>query len=218
MGQRREPRKEVKLPVRIFGTDANGKTFSENVFTVNVSREGAKLTGLQAQVKANEIIGMVYGQSKGRFCVKWAGQPGTPFEGQIGLQNVAPEKSIWDFPLPAPGIDEYGRHSKGTERRKHPRLKCTNSVELHAQGEGAPIWGKAVELSLGGCFIEMPMPLKEGTKLKVGLWIKETKLWAMARVVGSRPGFGIGIRFTEISEEDLERLKQFLQSITRISM
>ena len=218
MGQRREPRKEVRLPVRIFGTDANGKPFSENVFTENVSHEGAKLTGVQAQVKAGEIIGMTYSQTKGRFTLRWVGQPGTPQAGQIGLQNVAPEKSIWDFPLPAPGIDEYGRHSMGTERRKHPRLKCTNSVELQAKGEAAPIWGKAVDLSIGGCFIEMPMPLKEGTKLKVGLWIKETKLWATARVASSRPGFGIGIQFTEISEEDTERLKQFLKSITRMPL
>jgi hypothetical protein len=36
MGQRREARKEVRLPVRIFGTDAAGRTFSENVFTVDV--------------------------------------------------------------------------------------------------------------------------------------------------------------------------------------
>ena len=94
MGQRREPRKEVKVPVRIFGTDVNGKTFSENLFTVNVSREGAKLEGVRPPIKVGETIGMVHGQSKGRFCVKWVGEPGTAQEGQIGLQNVSPEKSI----------------------------------------------------------------------------------------------------------------------------
>ena len=50
MGQRREPRKELKVPVRIFGTDVNGKTFSENLFTVNVSREGAKLEGVRPPI------------------------------------------------------------------------------------------------------------------------------------------------------------------------
>jgi hypothetical protein len=218
MGQRQEPRKEVKLPVRIFGTDIHGKTFSENLFTVNVSREGARLEAVRPQIKVGETIGLVHGQSKGRFCVKWAGQPGTAQEGQIGLQNVSPEKSIWEIALPDPGPDEYGRQSVGSERRKYPRLKCVNSIELRAHGDEAPIWGKASDLSLGGCFIEMPIPLKEGTKLKLVLWIKETKLKVAARVASSRPGFGIGVQFTEISNEDMACLKDYLKSMTRLSI
>jgi hypothetical protein len=147
MGQRQEPRKEIRLPVRIFGTDDHGRAFSENVFTVDISRGGAKLTGVQSQIKPGEIIGMAYGHRKGRFLVKWVRQPPTSREGQIGLQNASPEKSIWDFPLPHAGIDEFGRQSAGAERRKHPRLKSDNSVELHPQGEVAPTWGKATDLS-----------------------------------------------------------------------
>src|SRR5713226_4326650 len=111
MGQRREPRKEIRLPVRIFGTDDHGRVFSENVFTVDISRGGAKLTGVQSQVKPGEIIGMAHERSKGRFLVKWAGQPHTPQEGQIGLQNASPEKFTWDFPLPDSAIDEFGQQS-----------------------------------------------------------------------------------------------------------
>jgi hypothetical protein len=218
MGQRREPRKASTLPVRIFGTDANGRPFSENVSTINVSHQGAAISGVKAQIKVGEIIGMTYRDTKARFCVKWVGQSGTPHAGQIGVLHLSPEKSLWDFPLPAPGIDEYGRHLMGTERRQHARLKCVNSIELHPGGATAPIWGKAVDLSAGGCFVEMPIPLSTGTKLKIGLWIDETKLWATAKVVNSRPGFGIGIQFTEIAPEDLERLKRFLQRITRIPM
>lgn len=216
MGQRREPRKDLKVPVRIFGTDAEGRPFSENVSTLNVSREGAKLAGLKAKIKSGEVVGMAYGAVKGRFCVKWTGVEGTPVEGQVGLQNIAPEKPFWDFPLPAPGMDEFGRHSKGTERRKHARLKCMNSVELYPEGESTKVWGKASDLSLGGCFVEMPMPLKQGTKLKIVLWIKEEKLHVKGKVVSSRPGFGVGIQFNEISPDDAARLKQFLQSITRL--
>ena len=218
MGQRREPRKDLTVPVRIFGTDAAGRPFSENVSTVNVSREGAKLSGLRAKIKSGEIVGLAYGTIKGRFCVKWTGGAGTPAEGQVGLQNVAPEKPFWDFPLPAPGLDEYGRHSKGSERRKHPRLKCVNSVELYPEGDSAKVWGKASDLSLGGCFVEMPMPLKEGTKLKIVLWVRDEKLIVKGKVVSSRPGFGVGIEFSEITPEDTARLRQFLQSITRLPM
>jgi hypothetical protein len=218
MGQRREPRKVISVPVRIFGTDAGGRPFSENVATLNVSKEGAAIAGVKAQIKVGEIVGLTYGKNKGRFCVKWVGQFGTPRAGRVGLVNVSPEKTMWDFPLPSPSFDEFGRQAMGAERRKHTRLKCVNSAELHPGGDTAPIWGKAIDLSMGGCFVEMPIPLAVGTKLKLGLWIKDTKLWATAKVVNSRPGFGIGIEFAEISPEDAERLKEFLQGMTRIPM
>lgn len=48
MGQRREPRKAVEVSVRIFGTDAGGKIFSQSVTTVDVSRNGLRLCGVQA--------------------------------------------------------------------------------------------------------------------------------------------------------------------------
>jgi len=216
MGQRREPRKDLKVPVRVFGTDTQGKPFSENLTTLNVSARGIKVGGLQASVKSGEIVGITYGTQKSRFTIRWVGMAGSAEAGQLGLENISPEKPFWDFPLPAPGIDEYGRHSKGTERRKHPRLKCLNSIELYPEGESSKVWGKAADLSLGGCFVEMPMPLKEGTKLKVVLWIQDQKLLAKGKVVSSRPGFGVGIQFNEIGPEDLTRLKQFLQSITRL--
>jgi PilZ domain-containing protein len=215
MGQRREPRKDLKVPVRVFGTDIHGKPFSENLNTHNVSNRGARVGGLQANIKPGEIIGMTYGTQKSRFTVRWVGG-GDSDARQLGLENASPEKPFWDFPLPAPGMDEFGRHSKGTERRKHSRLKCLNSIELYPEGEGSKIWGKAVDLSMGGCFVEMPMPLKEGTKLKIILWVKDEKLLIKGKVVSSRPGFGIGVQYTEIGQDEALRLRQFLQSITRL--
>ena len=159
MGQRREPRKAVILPVRIFGTDAHGRPFSENVSTLNVSRDGTALSGVKAEIKVGEIIGLSYGKNKGRFRVAWVGQPATPHIGRVGLINVSPEKPLWEFPLPEPALDEFSRHSMGSDRRRQARLKCVNSVELHQGGAAAPIWGKAVDLSVGGCFVEMPIPL-----------------------------------------------------------
>src|SRR2546427_13165762 len=62
----------------------------------------------------------------------------------------------------------------------------------------------------------MPIPLKQGTTIKMALWLKETKLWVAANVVSSRPGFGIGLQFSEMPEEDSNRLKEFLQSVSRL--
>ena len=115
MGKRREPRKEIRVPVRIFGTDRGGQIFSEKVFTVNVSQQGVELSGVQAEPNVDEIVGMTYGVTKVHFRVKWVGQPGTAKAGRLGLLNLSPEKSLWDFALPPPGFDEAVRNAEIAE-------------------------------------------------------------------------------------------------------
>jgi c-di-GMP-binding flagellar brake protein YcgR len=88
-------------------------------------------------------------------------------------------------------------------------------VEVYPTGENAPIRTRTADLSLGGCFLEMPNPLPKGTKIRIALWVKEFKLWANAEVVSSTPGFGIGARFTEMTEQDRNQLQQFLESVVR---
>ncbi len=215
MGQRREPRSEITLPVRIFGTDAAGQVFSESVSTADISHSGAKLSGVRARVTAGDIIGVTHGKNKSRFCVKWVGQPGTPEAGQIGVLNITPEKYIWETALPSSGLDSF-KPKSASDRRHQPRLKCVNSVQLHPEGQAAPIWGKAIDLSLGGCFVEMSIPLEPGTRLKIGLWLSEKKLLLSGKVVNSRPGFGIGVQFLKVTAEDAEQLQIFLKSITRL--
>jgi hypothetical protein len=151
----------------------------------------------------------------------------TSTAGQVGLVNVTQDKSIWDAPLASKGTDSYVEPERGanvvapdrrqvSDRRGAARLKCVISVQLQPSGQSAPIWGKAVDISMGGCFIEMPIPLQKGTKLAIGVWVKENKLQAIGRVVNSRPGFGIGVQFTEMSEIDTAQLKDFLKVITQI--
>jgi PilZ domain-containing protein len=214
MGKRREPRKEIKVPVRIFGTDSSGQIFSEKVFTLNVSQQGVELSGVQAQPNVDEIVGLTYGATKAHFRVKWLGQKGSAMAGRMGLLNLSPEKSFWDFPLPPPGFDTSMRDAR--DRRVHPRLKCTNSVEVYPTGQTAPIRSRTSDLGLGGCFLEMPNPLPKGTRIRIALWVKEFKLWANGEVVTSTPGFGIGVRFIEMTTQDRNELKQFLEGMVRI--
>ena len=216
MGKRREPRKEIKVPVRIFGTDKGGQIFSEKVFTSNVSQHGLLLTGVQAQPNPDEVVGVTYGQTKGHFRVIWVGQAGTPQAGQVGLLNLAPEKAFWDFPLPPPGFDGSVRDAH--DRRTSPRVKCASSVEVYPTGEAAPIRTRTADLSLGGCFLEMPNPIPKGTQVRIALWIKESKVWANGEVVTSTPGFGIGVKFTEITEQDRNQIKQFIGGMVRIRL
>jgi len=211
MGRRREPRKEVQVPVRIFGTDSSGHVFSAKAVTTNVSQQGVELSGVEAQLKVDDIIGLSHGPNKVHFRVKWVGRPGTAQAGHAGLLNTSPEKPLWDFPLPPPVPDNH--QPQVGQQRKTPRIKCNNSVELHTP-DGRTFWAKIADLSLGGCYVEMAIPLQTGAKVKVGIWIGEEKAWADCEVAYSTPGLGGGLRFIKISESDLERIRQFLAPLS----
>lgn len=211
MGKRREPRKTVQVPVRIFGTDVDGKIFSEKVTTATVSNNGVRLDRVRARLNIDEIVGLTYGNNKVHFRVKWVGVPGTPTEGALGLVNLTPERPMWDFPLPHPVFDNFREDSRG-DRRSSPRVKCAVSVELKAEGEPT-MWGKATDLSTGGCFVEMPIPLQQDARFEIVLWISGTKLKVQAAVASSAPGYGIGIRFIDLSQLDKELLRSFIGTI-----
>jgi hypothetical protein len=210
LGKRREPRKQVILPVRIFGTGADGRVFSESVTTIDVSQNGVRLDGVKSHIKPDEIIGLTHGEKKVHFRVKWIGQPGTPLAGQIGLQNLTPEKPLWDISLPPGIIDNF--LFAGKDRRRFPRVKCSISAEI--QPPGSPvIWGKISDLSLGGCFIEMFIPLKLNTAFELALWLGTTKVHLQGEVASVSPGFGNGVRFLNISPELQALLQQHLDSL-----
>ncbi len=210
MGKRREPRMPIELPLRIFGTDAGGKIFSENVTTMDVSQNGAGLRGIRARIQLDEIVGVMHGSNKVHFRVKWVGEPGTPKQGQVGLLNLTPEKPFWGLTLPSRASDNF--QLAGKERRKSVRVKCSISVELHPAGQPV-IRARASDLSVGGCFVEIPIPLKVNTSLEIALWLGETKLRLNGEVASTAPGFGSGMRFVNTSQQDQELLEQHITSI-----
>lgn len=214
MGKRSEPRKDIRVPVRIFGTDSSGQIFSEKAFTVNVSRHGAELSGVQAQPNIDEIIGLTYGTAKAHFRVKWVGQSGTSKLGHVGLLNLSPQKPLWDFPLPGAAPD--GSRRDAHDRRVYPRVRCGNSLEVHLPNQDAPIRARIGDISVGGCFAEMPNPLPPGTEIRLAFWVKDAKLSAKGKVITSTPGYGNGVQFTGMSEQDKTLLKQFVSSLIRI--
>jgi hypothetical protein len=193
--------------VRIFGTDKSGSVFSQKVATVNVSRGGVELAEVKVQLAVGEIIGLTYASKRGHFRIKWVGTLGSSKEGHLGLLSVAPEKPLWDFAIPPAASDTY--EAGALESRKHPRFRCQNSVEIHVEG-GPSYWGKVGDLSLGGCYVETPIPLDPGTKLSVAVWIEHSKVIVQGIVVHRTPGLGIGIRFHELSASDHGIIGSFL--------
>ncbi len=75
------------------------------------------------------------------------------------------------------------------------------------------IWGKASDLSLGGCFVEMPIPLPVDSKFEIAVWLGDTKLRLRGQAASTSPGFGVGVRFIDVSPENQEFLCRHVLSI-----
>ena len=106
----------------------------------------------------------------------------------------------------------------GSDRRKHPRIKCFVAVELRVDDAPTPIWGNLSNTSAGGCLVETASPVKSGAKVEIGLWVPNGKIWvkgfALSGVVTrSGPATGVRVRFDSMAAGERESLRQFLKFI-----
>jgi c-di-GMP-binding flagellar brake protein YcgR len=96
------------------------------------------------------------------------------------------------------------------ERRRYPRLKIGVPIEFKPEGADCMTRAQTSDISCGGCYIEMNFTLPAGTKLNFVLWLNNEKLATKAVVATHHPYFGNGIKFVDLSVEDLNRLNRFL--------
>lgn len=113
----------------------------------------------------------------------------------------------------------------GSDRRKHPRIKCFVAVELRVDEAPTPIWGNLSNTSAGGCLVETAGAVKPGAKVEIGLWVPNGKIWVKGFalngiVTRSGPATGVRVRFDGLAAAERENLRQFLrfvQETTRAS-
>lgn len=112
-----------------------------------------------------------------------------------------------------------------SDRRKHPRIKCFVAVELRVDDSPNSIWGNLSNTSAGGCLVETATPVPPGSKVEIGLWVPNGKIWvkglALSGVVTrSAPSNGVRVRFGNLSAGERDSLREFLkfvQETTRVS-
>jgi hypothetical protein len=106
----------------------------------------------------------------------------------------------------------------GSDRRRHPRLKCFMAVELRVDDAPTPIWGNLSNTSVGGCLVETANPVKPGAKVEIGLWLANGKIWvkgfALSGVVTrSGPATGVRVHFDAMAPQERDSLRQFLKFV-----
>jgi len=114
-----EPRVDVNLPVRVFGMGADNRPFFQNAHARNVSDHGAKLSGIEKQLRPGDVIGIQFGDKKARCKVVWVVDAGALKKTQIGVQLVADQECPWTAILPRP--ERRGRRGRHVARQRRPQ-------------------------------------------------------------------------------------------------
>jgi hypothetical protein len=112
---RRRKRVKAVLPVRISGNDAEGKSYSEIVHTLDVGAPGVRLGSLRQPLEVGSLITLQYKQHKAQFRVVWSRPVSGSNEHQVGLEALNPKDlagfgAAWQAhaqPQPLKGLWQY---------------------------------------------------------------------------------------------------------------
>jgi PilZ domain len=110
-------------------------------------------------------------------------------------------------PAPAPG-----------ERRRSPRYKCEGSAEFRVAGSAVRTWGTFTDISVTGCYVEMTATFPVGATVDLGLELHGVRVQVQGEVRVSYPYLGMGIAFTEISDQNRMRLRDLIDSLAPPSL
>ena len=108
-----------------------------------------------------------------------------------------------------------GERFQGAEKRRSPRYKCEGSAEMREEGCDVRTWATFTDVSLHGCYVEAQATYPVGTSLIMKLESSGVRFEAKGMVRVSYPYLGMGIAFSEITEENQARLKQLLATLSR---
>ena len=229
MSRRREARSEATFEVKVWGLDRFGKPFVQQARTVNVTRAGALLEGIDC-VKVGEVLGLQVGEEQARYKVIWVGRENTPRAGQIGVSNLEPDKVLFKA-LPSQPDQSWsnGQSTPATSRlqppaaaiprlrdttdarRKYPRYNCRGMAELKLQASSTPERANLSDVSLTGCYVESTSPLPAGTEVFFQLKVEGQIISGRAVVKTSHHGVGMGMAFLHLASDD-QRALEFLVS------
>ena len=98
----------------------------------------------------------------------------------------------------------------GDERRRTPRYPFIATAEVFDPSSQASTSTRVTELSLHGCYLDMPNPLPKDTQIKIKIYSEGRFFEASGVVVYSQPNLGIGVTFRDVRPQFLSVLKQWL--------
>lgn len=199
--------------VRIWGMGAQGQAFFQNANARNLTAIGAQLTGVDQDLKTEDVIGVQLGDKKARCKVLQVVDAGLPLKFKVDIELVEGQQCPWKDKLTAPG-EGAPKVSPHANKRRFLRHRISYPIAMRDdRGGGAPMNTNASDIGGRGCYVETLVPFPLGTPLHISFWIGEEKISTAAMVRASDPGVGMGIEFIGLAEETQLRFQAHLDEI-----
>lgn len=224
---RTEKRIHVALPVRITFFDDDTKPRLEMACTYDISAHGARVTGLRCVKEAGQILVVERGRSRAYCRVVWIGETSSPLHGQIGIQCVEAEKTLWAQELRDmeqiydPVVRDAAMYKlsarsngPGSNRRKYPRFAMEGAAELLQKTPGAGrLEGELIDVSEVGCLVSTNSLVLPGTDMKLVMNVSNYDLTFKGQVRHAAVDVGLGIEFREVRKGDRAVLQYLLKKL-----
>ena len=109
--RRQEPRWPANLQVLVWGVDTQGERFLQDAQARDISLSGALLTGLDADLRSADVIGILYGKKKARYRVVWIRYDGGGEKMQLAVHRMQSDECPWRELLSEPAKPDPSRPS-----------------------------------------------------------------------------------------------------------
>jgi hypothetical protein len=96
------------------------------------------------------------------------------------------------------------------ERRRSTRIPFVASAEIIDEAENTRSASEVSDLSLHGCFVQLPNPFPEGTPVTIEIYKDEDFVETPATVVFFQPKRGMGLTFTGMEPQFASVLKKWI--------
>ncbi len=112
------------------------------------------------------------------------------------------------------------------EKRKHPKFSVDLPVEYYKIGSPVQHNGRAMNASQGGLLLYFSEPLQIGQYLRLKLFLSSHSTWNAVETIAvvvwtdipldeSWEYYRTGVRFIDISQENMSKLKTFLFHLSK---
>jgi hypothetical protein len=96
-----------------------------------------------------------------------------------------------------------------------PRTLIPAHAEILDLASSKTLTAQTLDLSVAGCYLEVPNPLPVRAAISLKLTYSETAITVFADVVRSEPGKGMGVKFRAVEPGQLSILKGWFFAVDR---
>jgi hypothetical protein len=118
--------------------------------------------------------------------------------------------------MPSPAADPGQPAATEPDRRRYPRVGTQVQIEIHEEGSDVPMRLETTDLSRGGCYVQLLIPLSVGLRVHLTLWLDGYPAVIRGIIVTRHPQYGNGIMFVDFESEADQRLKRYLEVASEV--